>query len=761
MRMFFVHGNDEITTIEEASENTPLIAPSAPTYPRVKPNSWRRYIEVDIKVPRIQTITGILLGLLLLGMIVMLVAEAIRENRQPDPFLVDYSTSPSPFAGFLRLPNKAFHQAWVEGEGIAAYRRNLEKVLFENGILPKRGSPSSTLQKFQKGNVDVQELEDCGLIVEHMKKALGGCIDVAMLPDHCQPDTPTSCSSTYPYRTLNGSCNNLQHADWGMAMTAFKRLLRPDYADGVSQPRMSVTGDELPNARYLSNKLYTHRSRPKCNATVLIIYFGLFVDHDVISIVSKQGHNGAPISCCHPDIIENPSLMHPECMAISVPEDDTFYRPLGVKCLDFLRSIPVPGECPGEREQMNLVTSFLDASGVYSSFYDKSNFLRSHKDGQLRVCNINNTEMLPPAHHLSYQCGFPKQNQYCFQAGDMRANEQVELTAIHAIWMREHNRIAERFHSLNPHWSDEKLFQESRRLVIAELQHIVYNEFLPLLLGEEVANDYNLIIDPQRGFEYNTAVNPSMFNVFGASAFRVGHSLIEGMLDLIGPKFSSMRQIPLHTAFLNPHIFYEKGIDLLLRGLVREKAASADSYITDEVRNRLFQPHTGNHGMDLAAIGIQRGRDQGLPSYPKWRKFCNLSEVNTWEDLFQAMDSEHVQRLRNVYSSVDDIDLTPAALSENHLPGALVGPTHACLIARQFQHTRYGDRFWFEAKNQVGSFTPSQLAEIYKSSVARLFCDNSDKIVEIQAEAFRVISDENPVLPCSEIAKVDLKLWME
>lgn len=53
--------------------------------------------------------------------------------------------------------------------------------------------------------------------------------------------------------------------------------------------------------------------------------------------------------------------------------------------------------------------------------------------------------------------------------------------------------------------------------------------------------------------------------------------------------------------------------------------------------------------MDLAAIGIQRGRDQGIPSYPQWRKFCNLSEVNSWEDLFEAMDSEHVQRLRNVY----------------------------------------------------------------------------------------------------------------
>lgn len=65
----------------------------------------------------------------------------------------------------------------------------------------------------------------------------------------------------------------------------------------------------------------------------------------------------------------------------------------------------------------------------------------------------------------------------------MRVNEQVELTAIHTIWMREHNRVALRLHSINPQWDDERLFQEARRIVIAELQHIAYNEFLPVLLG--------------------------------------------------------------------------------------------------------------------------------------------------------------------------------------------------------------------------------------------------------------------------------------
>ena len=70
-------------------------------------------------------------------------------------------------------------------------------------------------------------------------------------------------------------------------------------------------------------------------------------------------------------------------------------------------------------------------------------------------------------------------------------NEQPQLTVIHTIWMREHNRIAKILRELNPTWSLETVFQEARRIVIAELQHITYKEFLPTLLGY---NNNNFVI---------------------------------------------------------------------------------------------------------------------------------------------------------------------------------------------------------------------------------------------------------------------------
>lgn len=59
----------------------------------------------------------------------------------------------------------------------------------------------------------------------------------------------------------------------------------------------------------------------------------------------------------------------------------------------------------------------------------------------------------------------------------------VELTAMHTLWYREHNRIANELLKLNPGLRDELLYQEARKILVGELQHMTYNEFLPLLLG--------------------------------------------------------------------------------------------------------------------------------------------------------------------------------------------------------------------------------------------------------------------------------------
>ena len=77
-------------------------------------------------------------------------------------------------------------------------------------------------------------------------------------------------------------------------------------------------------------------------------------------------------------------------------------------------------------------------------------------------------------------------------SGDGRVNENVALTAVHTTMARLHNMYAEELHALNPDWSGERLYQTCRHIIAAILQHITFNEFLPILLGSDTIHKYGL-----------------------------------------------------------------------------------------------------------------------------------------------------------------------------------------------------------------------------------------------------------------------------
>ena len=113
--------------------------------------------------------------------------------------------------------------------------------------------------------------------------------------------------------------------------------------------------------------------------------------------------------------------------------------------------------------------------------------------------------------------------------GDLRTNEQPNLAVIHTIFHREHNRIANALTQINPHWSDETLYHESKRIVNAEWQHIIYNEWLPIILGNRFMSRYGIFpIDKGYSYDYNTDFDPRISNAFATAAFRFGHSQIPG-----------------------------------------------------------------------------------------------------------------------------------------------------------------------------------------------------------------------------------------
>lgn len=206
---------------------------------------------------------------------------------------------------------------------------------------------------------------------------------------------------------------------------------------------------------------------------------------------------------------------------IRVPIDDPWLAPLGVRCLEFLRSAPAQRrDCLlSWREQTNQVTSYLDASTIYSSSDRSSERSRLFSNGLLVYGRG------PPRDDVCLRGAFDNQ---CVRAGDMRSGEQPGLLAMHHTWVLEHNRIASELAEMNLHWSDEKLYQETRRIVGAMIQHITYREFLPLVLGREVCKLFDLELHSTGYYtQYDVRVNPTLANSFAAAAFRFGHSLIQ------------------------------------------------------------------------------------------------------------------------------------------------------------------------------------------------------------------------------------------
>ena len=111
---------------------------------------------------------------------------------------------------------------------------------------------------------------------------------------------------------------------------------------------------------------------------------------------------------------------------------------------------------------------------------------------------------------------------------------EPHLAVMHTIWHREHNRIASGLAKINPLWTDELLYQEARRIVIAEIQHITYNEWLPVLIGKKYARAVGLMTD-STGYShtYSPYDDPAISNEVATAALRFLNSLRQSKLRYV------------------------------------------------------------------------------------------------------------------------------------------------------------------------------------------------------------------------------------
>jgi hypothetical protein len=455
------------------------------------------------------------------------------------------------------------------------------------------------------------------------------------------------------FRSLDGTGNNLAHTEWGSTNEQFLRLSPAEYGDGISLP----AGTDRPSAREISNELAAHPDGSLLNdrdMSALIYAWGQFVDHDI-------------------DLTN--SATPAESFPIAVPTGDAYFDPTGsgTATIGLTRSIydtATGTSAANVRQQMNAISAFIDASMVYGSDAATAASLRTMSGGLLKTSAGNL---------------LPVDSAGNFLAGDVRVNENPDLVALQTLFVREHNRLATKMAADHADWNDERLYQEARKVVAGEVQAITYNEFLPALLGQNA-------IAPYRGYKAN--VNPGIANEFATAAFRLGHSLLGSDIEFLDNQGHEVHdEVELRDAFFNPSIVKETGIDPILKYLASDKAEELDTRVIDDVRNFLFGP-PGAGGFDLASLNIQRGRDHGLADYNQVRAAYGLPKVKDFSDITKNVETQN--SLRELYGSVDNIDLWVGGLAEDHVLGASVGPLFQRILADQFTRLRDGDRFWYE-----------------------------------------------------------------
>ncbi|GAB6023237.1 hypothetical protein CHUAL_008055 [Chamberlinius hualienensis] len=702
------------------------------------------------------------------------------KRQIPNPSRLSAAVRPLPAMPSISMPRvDATELANVVIQANEAVNNKLNSIeaLLKDGEADQIiGSPEWFAAASSKTTAEAKNVSRVALVAEEATRLMAHSLNLnkdqityglpttdirkTLLAENCPLEVDFPCQPR-KYRAHSGYCNNVQNPRWGNANIKYLRFLPADYADGVSIPRQSIDGAALPNAREVSFGVHLDVDKPHQYVTSILSVWAQFVYLDVAFTGQVVGKDGKRLRCCQ----VNSNHLHPECYPVTIPFNDPVYGKSRVTCQDYIRSCmgPRTGCTLGPREQVNQVTAFLDATVVYGSSEEECQNLRSFNSGLLKTQQSpsGNKGLLPP--ELNPEDCRSSSRFKCFKAGDYRINENVGLTILQTLWVREHNRIAKQMKIVNPHWTDEILFQEARRIVAAEIQQITFNEFLPIVLGETIMDRYGLKLKASHHYSgYDINVNPGLSNAVATAALKFFYSLTPSSFQLLDPTHRVLSSRPISSTFYNPSDIYDvRKLDEYIRGLISQKIQTHDEFVTKELTSRWFGNNT-KVGMDSIADVLQRGRDHAIPGYVKWREFCGLPMANSFEDLQDVMTRDTTTRLKRTYKKVADIDLFTGGSAEVASKGALVGPTFGCLLARQFSHLRRGDRYWFENDIPPSSFNKEQLAEIRKSTLARVICDNGDNVYYVQPKAM-LEADEflNAFMECNgdSFPSINLKKW--
>uniref|UniRef100_A0A1A9W582 Uncharacterized protein n=1 Tax=Glossina brevipalpis TaxID=37001 RepID=A0A1A9W582_9MUSC len=563
---------------------------------------------------------------------------------------------------------------------------------------------------------------------------------------------------------LARQCNEILHNHY-KDYHSFRRLLPRHYKDGFHQ-----MFNHLPNPLVISRKLQQLEKENgeqfnDNDKNLAIIQWAQFIEHDLSKPVVMSMYDGSSIECCdNKNYKLQPRFHHPACAPLL--NEDILFKEDPDTCLTYVRSALAIGRnnCTfAAPEKLNQATATLDLSQLYGSTKEEKNYMRSYKDGLLKSTNSlkHGEEILPLGpHELIHKFCSVKEavmdKQLCFMAGDSRVNNNPYTIVIYTIFMRNHNNIARKLKVKHPQWNDEMLFEKAKAINILMYRRIVFEEWLPEVIGNSLATKIN-----NQTARYDEQMQ-QISNEFGIAGIRFFFSMIPDVLrnsnHLVEYTVLSSRSGQDKNVSPPPIVTYSSNVFTLkkeiykpsfeyttkkfndvLYSLLHQKAMKMDatyetSFLSDFVRD---VPPTH---FDALGFDIQRSRDHGLQPYVNYLQVCQKIKINNWNDLKKFITLKELNKLKSAYRNFMDIDLIAGGISESPVPGATVGPTFQCIIAEQFSKLLYREEAWDE-------LLPF-LNELKGITGADLLCANSN-LLYVPSNIFRIFSKSNPSVPCS------------
>ncbi|WP_414541844.1 peroxidase family protein [Nostoc sp. CCY0012] len=513
--------------------------------------------------------------------------------------------------------------------------------------------------------------------------------DTAQLPDTsklAQP-TPSPDGKHLKVRTADGSYNDLQKPEMGMAGTRFGRNV--PLQDAKANEKDLLT----PNPRTVSRVLLARDEfQPATILNLMAASWIQFQTHDWFSHGNNQPNKKIDI----PVEKDDPwSEEHGE-MPVKKTLDDTTRT----------------GDTKNPASFINEVTHWWDASQVYGSNQETIDKLRSHVDGKLRV---SDNGLLPTENGIEEQVGF---------AGAW----WIGLSMLHTLFVKEHNHICEQLQKIYPEWTDDELFDHARLINAALMAKIHTVEWTPAilphpatdialnanwwgLLGQDVKRRWGRIGDSELlsgivGSATDHHAAPYYLTEEFVSVYRM-HPLIPDDLEfhaVSDGKLINTKEFP-EVAGKNTRKFLE---EMQMEDLFYSFGVSYPGAVRLHNYPRFLRQLSGDllgddtKAFDLAAIDILRDRERGVPRYNRFRELLGRGKVKSFDEI--TTNPQWVKELKEVYNNdIDSVDLMVGLFAEDLPDGFGFSDTAFRVFILMASRRLKSDRF----------FTKDYTAEVY------------------------------------------------